>query len=69
MRVVPGSGYVDGMTQTPDHGIDPELVDEESLDNTDVEGQLEKDPEDQANRENAPDPDDIPDPRSDAKKA
>jgi hypothetical protein len=51
------------MTQTPDNQIDPALAEAESLDNTDVQGQLKKDPEEQANREFAPDAEDLPGPR------
>jgi hypothetical protein len=51
------------MTPRPDNQIDPTLAEAESLDNTDVQGQLKKDPEEQANRESAPDAEDLPGPR------
>ena len=41
---------------TPDPRIDPELVDEESLANTDVMGRLDKDPDAQRNREDVAEP-------------
>jgi hypothetical protein len=50
------------MTPRPDNQIDPTLAEAESLDNTDVQGQLKKDPEEQANRESAPDAEDLPGP-------
>jgi hypothetical protein len=48
------------MTHPTDEPIDPDVVDEESLANTDVRGQIDRDPEEQRNREQAPDPDDVP---------
>jgi len=42
------------MTHPHDEQIDPELTEEEDLENTDVRGQLGKDPEEQRNREDAP---------------
>lgn len=47
---------------TPEPPIDPAVVERESLTNTDVDGQIDEDPEAQANRESAPDPATLPDP-------
>ena len=55
-----GQGYVGNMTHPTDEPIDPDVVDGESLANTDVQGQLETEPEEQRNREQAPDPQDVP---------
>lgn len=50
-------GYRCQMTQIPpDPSIDPELAAEESLENTDTNSRIAKDPEEQGNREDAPDP-------------
>lgn len=48
------------MTHPTDEPIDPHVVDEESLANTDVHGQIDREPEEQRNREQAPDPEDVP---------
>ncbi|MGA9746691.1 MAG: hypothetical protein WBQ50_04470 [Nocardioides sp.] len=49
------------MTQIPpDPSIDPDLAAEESLDNTDVDSRIDRDPEEEENREDAPDPSDLP---------
>jgi hypothetical protein len=55
-------GYVVAMSHTPNDPIDPEVVEAESLDSTDVEGRLGRDPQDQVNREDAPDPAEVPGP-------
>lgn len=50
------------MTHTPSDPVDRDVAEEESLKNTDVRGDLDKDPETQQNRKDAPDPEDLPSP-------
>ncbi len=46
----------------PDRPVDDRVCEKESLPYTDVQGRLAKDPDTQRNREDAPDPEDLPSP-------